>query len=102
MSGSSFTLRSFSSMWKDAPQNKLEITRDNLFEQPPDVLQRAAVVLAALGSDASADNTSIYSYTQLHMGAKDIKLFALYAMCGGMGDEFTVDVRLVCQKAADG
>jgi hypothetical protein len=86
--------------WEKVPQNEMEITRDNLLQQPPAVLQRAAVVLAGLGSDGSTDSHHTSGYKMLSMGlsAKDMKLLALYAMCGGTGEGFAVHVKLVQQK----
>jgi hypothetical protein len=83
--------------WKSVPQNHLEITRANLFEQPAHVLQRVA---AALGSDANTGSAHTKGYTKLSMAlsAKDMKLLVRYAMCGGTGDGFKVDVRLVQHK----
>ncbi len=58
------------------------------------------MVAAALGSDASTGSAHTNGYTKLSMtlSAKDMKLLALLAMCGGTGDGFKVDVRLEQQK----
>ncbi len=51
--------------WEKVPQNQLEVTRDNLFQQPPAVLKRAAMVLAALGSDGSTDSHQTSGYKKV-------------------------------------